>query len=404
MPTYRYKARDEQGRLITGKVDVATEEELRKRLDSSALILVQFSQLKRDILNEDFIQRYLPVTLKQLYTVTLQLANTTEAGVPLLDSLRSIIEGCSSKKLVVALKSIVKDLESGKNFTEALSKHRHIFTEFYIRMVELGETAGTLPTVFFGLADYIKREMEIKRRVILAMIYPAILSLVGTFLVGHILINIMPQFIEVFIQEGIDLPIQTKILIGLSNFIINYWYLMLMIVAVIMISLWTLAKSDRGRLAIDKGMLKLPIISGFIRKICSTRFLDGLYLLYTSGLPILKALEIVKAIVHNKALEQIIDSLGVHISEGKDLASFLVLTDFFSPDIIAMIKTGEESGTLEKMLEKASAISHDEINYAVEGLVALLEVGIILVMGMGVLFVAMAMIFPMYKLSGAVVN
>jgi len=333
-----------------------------------------------------------------------QLANTLDAGVPLLDSLRSIIEGCSSKKLAEALRSIVNDLESGKNFTDSLSAHTNIFSNFYIRMVELGETTGTLPKVFFGLADYIKREMEIKRRVILAMIYPAILSLVGVFLVGHILVNIMPQFIEVFIQENIEFPIQTKILIGLSNFIINYWYLMLMIVAGIILSFLTLAKSERGRLAIDRGILKIPIASGFIKKICSTRFLDGLYLLYTSGLPILKALGIVKAIVHNKHLEQIIDSLGLHVSEGKSLAGYLIRTDFFSPDIIAMIKTGEESGTLEVMLEKASAISHDEIDYAVEGLVSLIEIGIILLMGVGVLFVAMAMIFPMYKLSGAVVN
>jgi len=387
MPTYQYKARDEQGRLITGKVDVATENELRKRLDLSALILVHFTEQKRDFFNEDFIQRYLPVTLKQLYTITLQLGNTTDTGVPLLESLRSIIEGCSSKKLAEALKSIVQDLESGKNFTESLSKHKNIFSEFYVRMVELGEAAGTLPTTFFGLAEYIKREMEIKRRVILAMIYPIILALVGTALVGHILVNIMPQFIEAFIQEGIELPIQTQILVGLSNFLINYWYLMIAIVAGFFFSIWSLMKTDRGKLTVDRAMLKIPIVSGFIKKVCATRFLDGLYLLYTSGLPIIKALGIVKAIVHNKHLEHIIDSLGVHISEGKNLASYLISTDFFAPDIIAMTKTGEETGTLEKMLEKASAISHDEIDYAVEGLVSLLEVGIILVMGFGVLFV-----------------
>jgi len=404
MPTYQYKARDDQGRLITGKVDAASEGELRKRLDSSGLMLVQFSLQQRDVLNEDFIQRYLPVSLKQLYTVTLQLANTTESGVPLLESLRSIIEGCPSKKLVVALKSIMGHIETGKTFTEALSLHTDIFSNFYIRMVELGEAAGTLPKILFGLADYIKREMEIKRRVTLAMIYPAIICLVGSSLVGYILINIMPQFVEIFLQEGVELPMQTKILLGFSSFLINYWYIMLAIVVFLFVGLKSLASSEKGRLAIDTGMLKVPIISKFIKKICSTRFLDGLYLLYTSGLPIIKALGIVKAIVHNKYLEQMIDSLGAHVAEGRDLAGYLVLTDFFAPDIIAMIKTGEETGSLEKMLEKASAISHDEINYAVEGLVSALEIGIILIMGMGVLFLAMAMIFPLFKLSGAAVG
>lgn len=398
MPIYQYKARDEEGRSISGRMDVAGEEELQRRLESSGFFLVKFSLEKRNILKEDIAKKLLPVTLKDLYTLTLQLGNTVSTGVPLLVSLGSIAEGFKNRKLETILKTVIEDLKSGSSFAEALSKHPKVFSKFYTSMVELGEASGTLPKIFYGLAEYTKKEMEIKRRIIFALIYPAILTLVGTALVTYILINIIPKFMEIFIEEGLTLPLPTRILLALSDLLTKYWPLLLAALGGVVISFWLVRRTGYGGLAIDRLKLRIPVIGRLLKKICGMRFIDGLYSLYASGLPILRALNIVKSILRNRHLERMVDALWVHISGGRDLASFLALTDFFPPDILAMIKSGEESGTLQNMLEKASSIYHDEVNYSIEALISLFEIAVILMMGVGIGFIAMAVLFPYFRL------
>jgi len=403
MPIYQYKARDEEGRLISGRMDASGEKELEKRLEDSGFFLVKFSLEKGNLLSEDIVKKFLPITLRHLYALTLQLANTISAGVPLLASLCSIAEGCKNKKLETVLEKVTEDLRSGSSLSEALGKHPDVFSKFYTSMVGIGEASGTLPKILYGLAEYIKKEMEIKRRVISAIIYPVVLTLIGTGLVVYVLVYIIPQFIEIFSEQKIPLPLPTLILVTLSNFLVKYWSGLLLVLAGALVIFRLFVLSDYTRLVIDRLKLRIPVFGKVIKKICAKRFIDGLYLLYTSGLPILEALNIVKSILRNRYLEKIIGSLWVHISVGKDLSSYLSLTEFFPPDIVAMIRSGEESGTLEKMLEKASVIYQDEVNYALEGLISAFEIGIILVMGVGVGFVAMAILFPMFRLSRAVI-
>jgi len=403
MPIYQYKARDEEGRLISGRMDASGEKELEKRLEDSGFFLVKFSLEKGNRLSEDIVKKFLPITLRHLYALTLQLANTISAGVPLLASLCSIAEGCKNKKLETVLEKVTEDLRSGSSLSEALGKHPDVFSKFYTSMVGIGEASGTLPKILYGLAEYIKKEIEIKRRVISAIIYPVVLTLIGTGLVVYVLVYIIPQFIEIFSEQKIPLPLPTLILVTLSNFLVKYWSGLLLVLAGALVIFRLFVLSDYTRLVIDRLKLRIPVFGKVIKKICAKRFIDGLYLLYTSGLPILEALNIVKSILRNRYLEKIIGSLWVHISVGKDLSSYLGLTEFFPPDIVAMIRSGEESGTLEKMLEKASVIYQDEVNYALEGLISAFEIGIILVMGVGVGFVAMAILFPMFRLSQAVI-
>lgn len=390
--------------MISGRMDVAGEKELQNRLEGGGFVLVKFSLEKKNLLNEDIAKEFLPVTLRDLYTLTLQLANTVSTGVPLLASLSSIAEGCKSKKLTALLRVVIDDLESGSSFSEALSRHHRVFSKFYTSMVELGETSGTLPEILVGLAEYIKKELEIRRRITSALSYPVVLTLIGTSLVAYILTYIMPKFIEIFTEEGVSLPVPTLILLALSNFLVKYWHLLLVILVGIVVTFRLLLRSDYVRLAVDSFKLRIPVVGELIKKIYAKRFMDGLYLLYTSGLPILAALNVVKSILRNRRLEKMIDALRVHISAGKDLSSYLRLTDFFSPDILAMVKSGEESGTLPKMLEKTSDIYGDEVNYSIEGLISAFEIGVILAMGAGVSFVAMAILFPIFRLSRGMVG
>ena len=402
MPTYQYKARGEEGRLIAGRMSAANETELQNRLERNGFYLVSCSVEKLNILEEDIINRFLPITLRSLYTITLQLANTVETGMPLLVSLRVIADNCKNKKLEQVLKTVIRDLESGSSFSEALNKHPSVFSKFYTSMVELGEASGTLPKILANIAEYIKREMEIKRKIISAMVYPLILTIVGISIVVYILTNILPVFIKIFAESKVTLPLPTIILIAISNALTNYWYIILAFLIGGVIAFRFFVITDYGRFTVDKFKLKIWLIGEILKKISAKRFIDSLNLLYTGGLPILSALNIVRSILGNRSLEKMIDALWVHISKGKELASYLAMTDFFPPDILAMIRSGEESGSLGKMLDKCSTIYEDEVNYAIELFISAFEICTILALGIGVGFIALAILFPIMRLSQVV--
>lgn len=201
MPTYQYKARGEEGRLITGRMSASSETELQSRLEKNGFYLVNCSIEKLNIFEEDIVNKFLPISLRSIYTITLQLANTVETGMPLLVSLRVIADNCKNKKLEHVLKSVIRDLESGSSFSEALVKHPSVFSKFYTSMVELGESSGTLPKVLTNVAEYIKKEIEVKRKIVSAMVYPIILSIVGISIVVYILTNILPTFIQIFLNQ-----------------------------------------------------------------------------------------------------------------------------------------------------------------------------------------------------------
>lgn len=399
MPTYQYKARDEEGRLISGRMDVSGEQELQDRLESSGFFLVKFNQERKDVMNEDIMKKFMPVTDQDLYALTVQLANTVSTGLPLLISLRSIADGCRNKKLVGVLESIIEDLKSGSSFSEALKRSPKVFSKFFTSMVELGETSGTLPKVLLNLSDYIKKEMEIKRKVMSAMAYPMVLVVVATGLVSYLLIHVMPQFVSIYSEEGLTLPLMTRLLIGFSAAFASHWYIIVIAVIGLVVGFRLFVRNEFGRAFVDKTILNLPLVGKVIKVHCTKRFVDGLYLLYSSGLPILKALHIVKSIIHNRYLENIVEALWVHIAAGRDLTSYLSLTDFFRPDILAMIRSGEEGGTLQNMLQKISEIYYDEVNHSVEFLISSFEIAVILSMGIGVGFVAIALIFPIIMLG-----
>lgn len=404
MPTYQYKARGEEGRLITGRMSATNEAELQSRLERNGFYLVSSSVEKLNILEEDIINRFLPISLRSLYTITLQLANTIETGMPLLVSLRVIADNCKNTKLEKVLKTVIKDLESGTSFSEALNKHPSVFSKFYISMVELGEASGTLPRILANIAEYIKREMEIKRKIVSAMVYPSILTLVGVSIVIYILTNILPVFIKIFMEAKVDLPLPTQILIAISNALTHYWFIILAVLIGGVVGFRFFVKSEYGRFIVDKFKLKIWLIGEILKKISAKRFIDSLNLLYTGGLPILSALNIVRSLLGNRALEKMIDALWVHISKGKDLASYLAMTDFFPPDILAMIRSGEESGSLGKMLDKCSTIYEDEVNYAIELFISSFEIATILALGLGVGFIALAILFPIMRLSQVVAH
>ncbi len=403
MPIFLYKARDEEGRIIGGKIDAASEEDLQTRLSSIGFILTRFTIEKKNILKEDLFARFETIKLKEKYTLTIQLANTVDAGVPIMSALSSIIEACTNTKLRKVLEKIRADLNSGIALCEALKKHPGVFSNFYSSLVELGESSGNLSKVLYELAAYIKRDIETRRKIASTIMYPTILAIVAISVASFLLINIVPKFVEVFKSAGASLPLPTVILLTISDIVnkilVRYWYLTASAVVGIALGFRAIGATKKGRLKIDQIRLRLPIFGSLVRKLCIYRFTEALRLLYNSGLPIMKALKIIEEVVQNKEMENIVTALSRHLAKGEDLVSYLKLVDFFPSDVIAMIKVGEEGGKLGVVLEKVTEIYRDEINYTIERLVALLEPTIILIMGLGIGFLAMAILFPIFQLS-----
>ena len=399
MARYRYKARDDEGHTISGSVEISSQEELRKRIENSGFFLVEATEEKGGLLGADLAKKFQRVTLRDLYSFTVQLNNTVGSGVPLLTSLSTIAQGSRNKKLRDIVEEVIQNLKAGSPLSKALARHPQLFSDFYISMIELGESSGKLSQTVGSLAEYIKKDMEIRHRIGSAMAYPICVAFIGAGLIGWILFKIMPEFVKVFSEEKVALPLPTIILLAISKMVTGYWYIVLL--AFIAFAVWFhfFKKSDYGRLFLDKLKLRLPVLGVVVRKICAKRFIDGLYLLYVSGFPLLGALNIVKSMLNNKHLEKTIDALWVHISTGKDFASYLWLGDFFPPDVVAMIRSGEESGTLDKMLSRISELYHDEVNYSIEALISTFEILVIVFMGGLVGFAAMAIMFPILGMS-----
>ena len=399
MPTYRYKARDDEGHLISGKVELSGEEELQHRIESSGFYLVEFTEERTSIFSDDISQKFQRVGLKDLYTFTVQLNNTVGTGVPLLTSLKTIIQGAKNRKLAGIIEEVINDLKSGSSLSGAFGKHPKVFSDFYVSMIELGESSGKLAQTIGSLASYIKKDMQIKARIMGALAYPIAVGFIGSGLVTYILVGIMPQFIDIFAKENAALPLPTKMLLFVSNAMTHYWYLVILAIIGIATGFKFFINTEEGRLLFDRLKLRIPAIGGVTKKICAKRFIDGLHLLYTSGFPLLGALNIVKSMISNKHLEKTIDALWVHISTGKDFASHLWLGDFFPPDVVAMIRSGEESGSLDKMLEKISEIYEDEVNGAIDALISAFEILVIVLLGVIVGFAALAIMLPIIGLS-----
>jgi len=399
MPTFTYKARDDEGRLITGKMDIGSLEALQARLENCGFFLVETVTQRKSLFEEDIFKKFVPVTDKNLYALTLQIGNTVSSGVPLLTSVQSIIDATKNSKLKSVLESVRDDISGGLALSQAMRKHPRIFSQFYTGMVELGESSGKLTKTVYALAEYIKKDMEIKNKILAAISYPAVIFVLGVGIVTYLLIFVMPQFIQIFEEQKVSLPLPTQLLLITSKIVTNFWYIILAVVIAIILGYKMFTRIGYGKLIVDQLKLKIPIIGQVVKKVSVKSFIDGLYLLYSSGLPIISALNIVRSLVRNQHISNIVLALSMHMSTGKDLTTYLSLTDLFPADVLSMIKSAEESGTLENTLTKISEIYNDEVNNSIAGLIQAFEIGVILCMGLGVGFVALSVLLPIFRMG-----
>jgi len=338
------------------------------------------------------------VSTKKLTQFTRQLSTLQDAGLPILRSVR-ILEGQQKPGVLKnALIDVGDDIEGGSSLSEAMGKHPKVFDRLYVNMVKAGETGGVLDAVLERLAEFREKSQRLKRRVIGAMIYPAMVILVAGGIVTFILLKIIPKFRDIFKEFQIPLPSITEALISVSNTFVQYWYLLPAVPIGLIVLVKLIRKNRSGRYAVDKIKLKLPVMGQIINKTAISRFTRTLGTLITAGVPILEALNIVRDTAGNEVVASAMARVHDSIREGESIAGPLKQSRVCDDIVVNMIDVGEETGDLDKMLLKVADNYDEEVDVLVASLISLMEPLLIIFLGGTVGFIVIALFMPLVSL------
>src|SRR5437870_1011923 len=329
---------------------------------------------------------------------TRQFSVMIDAGLPLVQCLEILGSQQDNKVFKKALIQIRQDVESGSNLADAMRKHPKIFNDLYTNMVAAGEAGGILDTILQRLAQYIEKAVKLNGQVKSAMIYPVAVISIACIVVAVILWKVIPVFAALFKGLGAQLPMPTIIVIHLSNFIADYWWLIGITIAGTIYFLRQYHGTERGRRVIDGTLLRMPILGLLLRKIAVARFCRTLATLTSSGVPILDGLQITARTAGNAIIEDAIMATRKSVEEGKTISEPLGDTDVFPPMVVQMIAVGEQTGALDTMLSKIADFYEDEVDIAVAGLMKLLEPLLIAFLGVAIGGIVIAMYMPMFSL------
>ena len=399
MATFVYSARPAAGGEIqTGEIDLNTKEEVYSHLHRLRMIPVSVREKEKGIQ----IKLGTGISTRDIVIFTRQFATMINSGLPLVQSLDILAEQTENKNLRSCIKDVLYDVESGHTLADAMGRHPKVFTELYVNMVSAGEAGGILDTILLRLATFLEKNDALARKIKGAMIYPAVIITVAVLAVVILLIFVIPTFQTMFASAGIPLPLPTRIVIGMSAILQAYWWALLGgAMAGVGLLRYTYG-TPGGRLAIDKFMLKVPILGDLLRKAAVARFTRTLGTLVSSGVSILEGLEITAKTAGNRVIHDAVMGSRASIAGGETISGPLKESGVFPPMVVQMINVGEQTGGLDEMLSKIADFYDDEVDTAVEALLAAMEPIMIVVLGVVVGGMIVAMYLPIFDMINAV--
>lgn len=402
MPVFQYKALTSRGETRTGVMDADSPREARVKLRRDDLHVVSLRQIEE-------ITKEGRISLKALFTrrrqvgelamVTRQLATLLQAGIPMAEALRALIEQIEARGLEAIFRDVREKVTQGSSFADALAQHPRCFQRLYVSMVRAGEASGNLDVVLMRLAEYMLKQNRLRNKVQAALTYPMIMVCVGVLVITLLMTVVVPKLVVLLEARKTAMPLPTQILIGISHALRSYWYLLVLAGVAVYLILKAIRKTEHGRLSMDTFLLKLPIFGDLFKKQAISRFAVTLATLLKSGVPVLEALVIVKEIVGNARVEKVLQDVHRHILEGTDISSPMKKSGVFPPAVGYMIAVGEQSGELEDVLETIARSYDEEIEIATQKMTSMLEPLLILIMAGVVAFIVLSIILPMLKLS-----
>lgn len=397
MPFFKYTAKNQFGENIHGKVESRTIDQAASLLSSRGLLVVKLSPLTED--SFAFLKKLTGgVKFDDVVNFTRQLATMITAGLPLAGAL-SILVRDGKPEVTRMMAVILQDVEGGNAFADALSKHKKIFSRLYIQLVRAGETGGVLDTVLERLADNMEKEKEFKAKTKGALIYPMIVVVAMLIVASIMMIFVIPKLTEMYRDFGAELPLMTRVLIGISDFMVNFWYIALAMIAGLIFAYKQYYKTPAGRYKIDELKLKIPIFGELQKKIILTEFARTLALLLSSGITLLEAISIVTDSVENVVYRTALEEVSKQVEKGSSLSGALSQYESFPTILHQMMSVGEETGKLDDVLAKLSVYFEQESEHAIKNMTTAIEPMIMIVLGLGVGAMVIAIIMPIYNLT-----
>jgi type IV pilus assembly protein PilC len=398
MPIYDYKGKTLGGKQIQGELKAKNRAELERHLRSNKILVTSVSKKPSQIQ----IKFGTGVKKIDISRFTRQFATMISAGLPMVQCLEILSNQMESPEFRKIINQVKESVQSGSTLSEALGKHKKVFDELYVNMVEAGEVGGALDTILIRLAQYREKADKLIRKVKGALVYPVVVAIVAIGVTFAMLRFIVPVFAKMFGGLGAELPGPTKVVLGISNFLRDNTIIIVVIIGALIVAYNLFVRQPSGRLAVDKIKLRMPLLGDLIRKSAISRFTRTLSTLLSSGVSILDALNITARTSGNMVLQNAIKQSMLSIAEGETITAPLKDSGVFPPMVTQMISVGEKTGGLDEMLSKIADFYDEEVDAAVAALTSIIEPVIIVFMGAMIGGILIAMYLPMFDIVGKI--
>lgn len=414
MAVFEYKAFNASGKVESGIIDAESAKAARAKLRKNGVFPTELveekagaagkkttASAKRSPVEVDVKKLFGGgrVSTQDLAIMTRQLATLLAAGISMIEALTALADQVENENLKLAVSAIKEKVNEGSGLAQAMRAYPRIFSDLYCNMIAAGEASGALDIVLKRLSEFLEAQVELNNKLITAMVYPAIMGLVGVGVVGFLMAVVVPKVTKIFTDMKVALPLVTKILIGVSNFIASWWWAIGLFVGLSVFLFIRWKRTPNGRASWDRISLKMPVFGKLLRMVAVARFARTLSTLLASGVSLLQSLTIVKAIVANTVIQASIEDTRIAVQEGESIAEPLKRSKQFPPIMTHMIAIGERTGELESMLEKVADAYENEVKTRITLMTALLEPAMILVSGLVVGFIALSILLPMLRMN-----
>ncbi|HEY7760281.1 MAG TPA: type II secretion system F family protein [Burkholderiales bacterium] len=399
MPAFQYKAIDKLGRPARGKLEAINEVDLELRLKRMGLDLITF----RNVRGGGAAFAHASVTRRDLISFCFDLEQISRAGIPLIEGLRDLRNGTENPRFREILSSVLEDIEGGKMLSQGLAGFPQVFSPVFVSLIRAGEQAGRLTEVFESMAKALKWQDELVSQTRKLLIYPAVVSVVVLAVVVFLLVYLVPQVTSLLKTMGLELPLQTRILIGLSGFMVNYWFVCLLIpVLSIAAAVFLVRTNPKAAYYFDYLKLRLPLLGPILQKIILARFANFFALMYQSGITILDAMKSSEDIVGNRVISDGLQRAGQQINAGESLSEAFQNLGLFPPLVIRMMRVGENTGALDSALLNINYFYERDVRESIDKALKLLEPALTLVLGGILALILFSVLTPIYDILGKI--
>lgn len=405
MAVFEYKVRDRSGKVITGTTEALSERDVANSLRQKGYFVTEIKAPKSGLQTDLKLPKWLDVgsvpNVRDITIFSRQFATVINAGLPVVQSLAILQRQSPKEGLKDALKQVREDVETGQQLSNGLAKHPRLFNKLYIYLVKAGEVSGNLDGILDRIAAYMEKQAALRGKIKTALTYPTVVLVIALAVTWFLLTGIVPQFATILDQLGGDLPVITKALIAVSDFLRYQWYIMIGLIVAVVVGLGLYYRTKNGRRVLDGFVLRMPVVGTLVQKSAIASFSNTFGLLLRSGVNIIESIEITKGTAGNAIVEDILDETKDSVQRGEQISQTLMkYPRVFPPMVSSMVAIGEETGAVDGMLQKVADFYEREVDEAVDSLTAALEPMLIVFLGIIVGFIVAGMFLPMFSIIG----